>query len=725
MIRARPQSCLRASAPSALVAIVLLTFQALPGQVSESVIQRSALFAGGIVVTAAVDSTGAIVVVSKVSQLATPLSPTATVGPLGSSDIVVAKLNADLTEFVYLLRIGSSASDTPRAVSVDSDGAVYVGGSTRGPDFPTTLGSFQEKTDSLPTSFIFKLESDGDVAYSSFLSQRVADVAVDLDGRVWVVGATVSLNTTEDAFQPEFGAGFCRTVSNPLLNPSSCPDGYFLRVSAAGDAIEYASYLGGTGSDLGSTFDSFVTEGSDEAAAVAIGPDGSVFVAGITQSRDFPTNTGSGAAAMDVAATFVARFTSNGQLIYSTVLESEEDRAVRSLAVDSVARAYVLQEQRRAIFRNKGDLVERIDPAVVSILSNDGASRLFEWETPHAAGFALLPDGQIVISHGQDPTLGDPVACFRNQVLTRFDLGGEPDASVRFVKTSSPLQITGPIVVAGPDGKLIVAGRGGTTFGGLPGGPTDLVLDSGETGVVVAEILLDGSSGGEFGCVVNAASQLLNRSRPSVLNRGANLIQIAPNEILTISGRGLGPLQGIAGKKGMSGGYPLELAGAQVTFDGQAAQLLWAQDRQINLIAPDSLSSGSPVSLLVAIDGQLLGAVHVEIVPAQPGVFTDNMDGTGQIVAFNADSSRNSYRNPAELESIVTIFATGLASTRTLQVTIGLEPAEVVDIEHGTGVSRIALRVPAAARPGDWLIVESGNVKSQGWAGVSVMPAAQ
>ena len=444
---------------------------------------------------------------------------------------------------------------------------------------------------------------------------------------------------------------------------------------------------------------------------------------GQVQSPDFPTNVGSLGTTTDAADTFVARFSADGRLIYSTVLENEEDRVVRNLAVDSGTRAYVLQEHRRHLYRNTGGLVERVDPSVVSILSEDGTSRLFEWETSHAAGFTLLPDGRIVVSHGQDPAIGDPVACFRNQELTRFNMAGEPDASVRLVRASSPLGIAGPIVVAGPDGKLITVGRGGTRFEGLPGGPNDLALDASDTGVVVAEISVDAAPGAELSCVVNAASQLLDRSRPSVLNQGARLIQVAPNEILTISGRGLGPSQGVPGHQGATGGYPLELAGSRVTFDGRAAQLLWVQDSQINLVAPESLSSGLPVGLRVERDGQLLGAVLVETVSAQPGVFTDNMEGTGQAVAFNGDGSRNSHENPAELESIVTIFATGLASSQSVRVTIGLEPAEVVDVEHRVGVSLVSLRIPATTLPGDWLVVESGSAKSQGFAGVSVIPA--
>ena len=240
--------------------------------------------------------------------------------------------------------------------------------------------------------------------------------------------------------------------------------------------------------------------------------------------------------------------------------------------------------------------------------------------------------------------------------------------------------------------------------------------------MVVAEISVDAAPGTELSCVVNAASQLLDRSRPSVLNQGTRLIQVAPNEILTISGRGLGPSQGVLGHQEATGGYPLDLAGSRVTFDGRAAQLLWVQDSQINLVAPESLSPGLPAGLRVERGGRLLGAVHVETSLAQPGVFTDNMQGTGQVVAFNSDGSRNSYENPAERESIVAIFATGLAPSRPVRVTIGLEPAEVVDVEHRVGVSLVSLRIPATTLPGDWLVVESGSAKSQGFAGVSVIP---
>jgi uncharacterized protein (TIGR03437 family) len=67
---------------------------------------------------------------------------------------------------------------------------------------------------------------------------------------------------------------------------------------------------------------------------------------------------------------------------------------------------------------------------------------------------------------------------------------------------------------------------------------------------------------------------------------------VAPGEIVTLLGTGLGPQLGIQAQASLSQPFPTTIQKVQVTFDGKAAPLLWVQDSQINAIALWSLTPG-------------------------------------------------------------------------------------------------------------------------------------
>ena len=112
-----------------------------------------------------------------------------------------------------------------------------------------------------------KLNATGSaLVYSTFLGDAGANgIALTPNGSVWVTGATTSLSfpTTSDAFQGFLHAG-----------PSST-DAFITELNAAGSAILYSTYLGGSNTDYGTdlTLDSA----------------GNVYVTGETLSADFPT----------------------------------------------------------------------------------------------------------------------------------------------------------------------------------------------------------------------------------------------------------------------------------------------------------------------------------------------------------------------------------------------------------------------------------------------------
>jgi uncharacterized protein (TIGR03437 family) len=91
-------------------------------------------------------------------------------------------------------------------------------------------------------AFVAKISPDGgSLIYASYLGGGCGEygsgIAANADGTAWVVGSTGSPNfpVTADALQPVFGGGF--------------GDGFLVRVSAAGDRLVYATFLGGNDYD--------------------------------------------------------------------------------------------------------------------------------------------------------------------------------------------------------------------------------------------------------------------------------------------------------------------------------------------------------------------------------------------------------------------------------------------------------------------------------------------
>jgi len=118
--------------------------------------------------------------------------------------------------------------------------------------------------------------------------------------------------------------------------------------------------------------------------------------------------------------------------------------------------------------------------------------------------------------------------------------------------------------------------------------------------------------------------------------------EVAPGEILTLVGAGLGPSAGAAFTL-VNGAVPRELQGTRVLFDGQPAPVLYAQNGQVNAIAPYSLIPGTTVTLDVEYNGMRLGT-PLTVTPARPRIFTLDGSGSGYAAALNQDGSTTARR---------------------------------------------------------------------------------
>jgi hypothetical protein len=159
------------------------------------------------------------------------------------------------------------------------------------------------------------------LVYSTYLGGSHSDyleaLAVDGAGNVYVAGFTYSTDFP---------------TANPLqASLHGHPDAFVTKLDAAGSALVYSTYLGGSG--------------IDRPNALAVDAAGNAYVAGVTSSADFPTANPIQASLKGGADAFVVTLNAAGSaLVYSTYLGggnlSDADSA-EALAVDGAGNAYV------------------------------------------------------------------------------------------------------------------------------------------------------------------------------------------------------------------------------------------------------------------------------------------------------------------------------------------------------------------------------------------------
>jgi hypothetical protein len=298
---------------------------------------------------------------------ANPLQPTIGGPPCGevgcSVDAFVAKLNAAGTALVYSTYLGGSETDGGSGITLDSTGNAYVTGTTNSSDFPTK-NPFQAAFNGFNDAFVAKLNAAGSaLAYSTYLGgsgdDQSSSIAVDSTGNAYVTGSTGSPDfPTQDPLQPALGGGDCELP---------CPDAFVTKLNAAGSALVYSTYLGGSNADLG--------------IGIALDLTGNAYVTGRTYSPDFPTQNPFQAALNGFIDAFVTKLNAAGSaLVYSTYLGGSDLEFGFGVAVDSAGNTYVTGDTISPDFPTQNPLqpfhgggfsdafVTKLNPAGMSLL---------------------------------------------------------------------------------------------------------------------------------------------------------------------------------------------------------------------------------------------------------------------------------------------------------------------------------------------------------------------
>jgi hypothetical protein len=168
---------------------------------------------------------------------ASPLQP----DNAGGYDAFVAKFNPQGSALLFSTFLGGNSDDGAQGVAVDGLGNVHVTGDTSSTDFPT-LNPFQQEHAGSKDVFMAKLNSTGSaLLYATFLGgsnlEEVFGIVLDASGHTYLMGTTSSTNfPTAAAFQQ---------------NLRGTQDAFVVKFNTTGSALLYSTYLGGTSLDGG------------------------------------------------------------------------------------------------------------------------------------------------------------------------------------------------------------------------------------------------------------------------------------------------------------------------------------------------------------------------------------------------------------------------------------------------------------------------------------------
>lgn len=187
------------------------------------------------------------------------------------SDIFISKVNKTGSSLIYSTYIGGSLNDYASSIALDSSGNAYITGTTESPDYPITLDAYQMKRKDLWDVYVTKLDSTGKfLQYSTFLGGSSLNggtgIAVDIFGNAFICGYIDSSGfpTTQLSFQDFYRGNI---------------DAFISEIDPLGKKLKYSTYLGG--------------DDIEDVRSIAVDSSGFVYIAGSTESYDFPVTDGS------------------------------------------------------------------------------------------------------------------------------------------------------------------------------------------------------------------------------------------------------------------------------------------------------------------------------------------------------------------------------------------------------------------------------------------------
>jgi hypothetical protein len=220
------------------------------------------------------------------------------------------------------------------------------------------------------------------LSYSTLLGGSNSDaamaLAVDLTGAAYVAGFTASTDFPTASPEQNFNAG-----SN---------DVFVAKINPAGNGLVYCTYIGG--------------RGDDRALALAVDSTGQAYIAGSTNSTNFPMKNPLQSKLAGAKNAFLAKLNAAGNtLLFSTYLGGSSSDAANGIALDSTGNIYLVGDTTSTNFpatafqkSNHGS-----QDAFVAKLANDGSRIVYSTylggsSDEHGAAIAVSAAGNAYIT---------------------------------------------------------------------------------------------------------------------------------------------------------------------------------------------------------------------------------------------------------------------------------------------------------------------------------------
>lgn len=174
--------------------------------------------------------------------------------PYAFSDAFVTKISADGSAILYSTFLGGSRDDGAVSIGLDASDNIYISGDTDSTDMPTKNPIQGTNEGSQDTFVAQISADGSTLDYATYLGgdewDRTARMVVDDAGQVYLTGSTRSIDfpTTVGAFQEDFVGGIL-DCELPFIGRFNCDDAFLSKLVAGGTSLVYSTYLGGTDVD--------------------------------------------------------------------------------------------------------------------------------------------------------------------------------------------------------------------------------------------------------------------------------------------------------------------------------------------------------------------------------------------------------------------------------------------------------------------------------------------
>jgi len=236
------------------------------------------------------------------------------------SDMAIAKFNPNGTAFLYATYLGGFSNEQPHSLIVDNNNNLVIYGVTWSPNYPVTAGAYDVTYNGLADIVLSKLNTTGNVLLAStfigaagddgininagfvtfsslkynYADESRGEIIVDAANNYYIASCTRSNNfpTTAGSYQPAWGGGL--------------QDGVVFKFNSTLNTLQWSTFLGGSADDA--------------AYSVQQASTGDLYVAGGTNSFNFPTTAGALHTTFQggLADGFISHLSANG----STLLQS-------------------------------------------------------------------------------------------------------------------------------------------------------------------------------------------------------------------------------------------------------------------------------------------------------------------------------------------------------------------------------------------------------------------